>query len=122
MYLVPGVIAPVLPLPDGVSLSPQGELAGTPTEFGEFLPRIRVTDSLGRTDEVQLPLTITETCGCVACDMNCDGVVNASDIEPFIDLLFNGAPQCNPGCTGDTNGDGRVDAGDIEGFISCLFP
>ncbi len=55
------------------------------------------------------------------CDMNCDGAVDASDIEFFIDILFNAATPCAP-CTGDTNGDGMVDAGDIEGFIDCLFP
>jgi hypothetical protein len=53
--------------------------------------------------------------------MNCDGTVDASDIEFFIDILFNGATPCDP-CTGDTNGDGVIDAGDIEGFIECLFP
>ena len=59
--------------------------------------------------------------GCDPCDMNCDGTINASDIEFFIDILFNGATPCDT-CTGDTNGDGMVDAGDIEGFINCLFP
>ena len=54
------------------------------------------------------------------CDMNCDGVVNALDIEFFINLLFNGATPCAP-CTGATNGDGVVDAADIEGFIDCLL-
>ncbi|MCH7872393.1 MAG: hypothetical protein IID33_11900 [Planctomycetes bacterium] len=58
---------------------------------------------------------------CDPCDMNCDGTVDALDIEFFIDILFNGATPCNS-CTGDTNGDGRIDAGDIEGFINCLFP
>ncbi len=58
---------------------------------------------------------------CDPCDMNCDGTVNALDIEPFIDILFSNGPRCEP-CTGDTNGDGRVDALDIEGFINCLFP
>ena len=58
---------------------------------------------------------------CDPCDMNCDGTVDANDIEPFIDLLFNGATPCGS-CTGDTNGDGSVNAGDIEGFINCLFP
>ena len=58
---------------------------------------------------------------CDPCDMNCDGAVDASDIEFFIDNLFNGATPCNS-CTGDVNGDGSVDAGDIEGFINCLFP
>ena len=58
---------------------------------------------------------------CDPCDMNCDGTVDALDIEFFIDILFNGATPCDP-CTGDTNGDGNIDAEDIEGFINCLFP
>ncbi|MCH7872782.1 MAG: hypothetical protein IID33_13890 [Planctomycetes bacterium] len=59
--------------------------------------------------------------GCVPCDMNCDGTVDAIDIEFFIDILFNNGPRC-ASCTGDTNGDGMVNAADIEGFINCLFP
>ena len=58
--------------------------------------------------------------GCDPCDMNCDGRVDAVDIEPFIGLLFDGDPPCDT-CTGDTNGDGRIDALDIEPFIDCLF-
>ena len=58
---------------------------------------------------------------CDPCDMNCDGDVNAFDIEPFLDLLFGGGEPCSS-CTGDTNGDGAVDAFDIEPFLSCLFP
>ncbi|MCH7870085.1 MAG: hypothetical protein IID33_00130 [Planctomycetes bacterium] len=53
--------------------------------------------------------------------MNCDGTVDASDIEDFIDLLFNGAEPCNT-CTGDTNADGAINALDIEPFLNCLFP
>lgn len=58
---------------------------------------------------------------CAPCDMNCDGIVDANDIEFFIGILFDGAAPCDI-CTGDTNGDGTVDAADIEGFINCLFP
>ncbi len=59
---------------------------------------------------------------CDPCDMNCDGAVNAFDIEPFLDLLFSPMPMpCNT-CTGDVNGDGVVDAFDIEPFLECLFP
>ena len=65
---------------------------------------------------------IIDACNpCDPCDMNCDGVVDATDIESLINLLFNGATPCNF-CTGDTNGDGKVNAEDIEGFIDCLFP
>ena len=58
---------------------------------------------------------------CDPCDMNCDGEVNAFDIEPFLDLLFGPGEPCAP-CTGDVNGDGKVDAFDIEPFLECLFP
>ena len=58
---------------------------------------------------------------CDPCDMNCDGDVNAFDIEPFLDILFAGLVPCDV-CTGDVNGDGRIDAFDIEPFLECLFP
>ncbi|MCH7872412.1 MAG: hypothetical protein IID33_11995, partial [Planctomycetes bacterium] len=58
---------------------------------------------------------------CEPCDMNCDGSVNALDIEPFLDLLFGPNPQPCGTCTGDVNGDGRIDALDIEPFLECLF-
>jgi hypothetical protein len=53
--------------------------------------------------------------------MNCDGDINAFDIEPFLDLLFGPGTPCDT-CTGDTNGDGVIDAFDIEPFLACLFP
>ena len=81
--------------------------------FGDFM-----ADADSYLDNVTVTLG-----GCAhdPCDMNCDGTIDASDIEPFIDILFGGATPCDT-CTGDTNGDERVDAGDIEGFINCLFP
>ncbi len=63
----------------------------------------------------------TIICGsCEPCDANCDGVVDAFDIEPFVDLI-GGAPACSS-CAGDANGDGTIDAFDIEPFINCLAP
>ncbi len=57
---------------------------------------------------------------CDPCDMNCDGDINALDIEPFLDLLFGGGDPC-AACSGDVNGDGSIDALDIEPFLDCLF-
>jgi hypothetical protein len=57
--------------------------------------------------------------GCDPCDVNCDGAVDAFDIEPFIDILVNQTPGCSS-CAADANEDGVVDAFDIEPFISCL--
>ena len=61
------------------------------------------------------------------CDMNCDGEINAFDIEPFLGLLFGGDEPCCgvrgvPPFTGDVDGDGDIDAFDIEPFLACLFP
>lgn len=58
---------------------------------------------------------------CDPCDINCDGDISAFDIEPFLELLFNGEIPCDT-CTGDINRDGRIDAFDIEPFLTCLFP
>ena len=63
---------------------------------------------------------IPHECECDPCDMNCDGLIGALDIESFIGLLCNGDQPCGP-CTGDINGDGVIDALDIEPFLNCLF-
>ena len=59
-------------------------------------------------------------------DMNCDGVIDALDIEAFIVALFDplNYPVLYPDCDinlADINGDGLVNAEDIEGFIALLF-
>ena len=60
-------------------------------------------------------------------DLNCDGEINAFDIEPFLLALFepdNYAKQY-PDCdinNADTNDDGSIDAFDIESFLGLLFP
>ncbi len=60
--------------------------------------------------------------GCEPCDVNCDGVVDAADIDPFIALLLDPNPApCAP-CAGDTNADGLINAFDIEPFVQCLTP
>jgi hypothetical protein len=58
-------------------------------------------------------------------DLNCDGALNAFDIEPFILALFACEqyqvqyPECD--CMlGDVNGSGQVNAFDVEPFISLL--
>lgn len=57
---------------------------------------------------------------CEPCDTNCDGSVDLTDVEPFIELILGGGKPCDA-CTGDTNSDGSVDLSDIEGFIACLL-
>ncbi len=64
--------------------------------------------------------TYTGLSQCDACDVNCDGAVDAFDIEPFVALLVDPNPApCSP-CAADANGDGVIDAFDIEPFVGCL--
>ncbi len=64
---------------------------------------------------------VPDECECTPCDTNCDGMIDAFDIEPFIELLIGSGAPCGP-CSGDINGDGTIDAFDIEPFIACLVP
>jgi len=58
-------------------------------------------------------------------DLNCDGTVDFSDINPFVLALTDpaGYAQQYPGCpilNGDVNADGRVDFDDINPFVALL--
>jgi hypothetical protein len=60
-------------------------------------------------------------------DLNCDGAVDAFDIDGFLLALFEPAeyasryPDCDAALA-DINDDRAVDAFDIEPFIAVLFP
>ena len=59
---------------------------------------------------------------CEPCNTNCDRGVDAFDIEPFLELLFDPNAQRCAVCAGDVDGNGVVDAFDIAPFLDCLFP
>jgi hypothetical protein len=58
-------------------------------------------------------------------DLNCDGVVDFFDIDPFVQLLVSpneylaNFPNCNP-LNGDINQDGELDFFDIDPFVVLL--
>ncbi len=58
-------------------------------------------------------------------DLNCDGLINNADIDPFV-LALTGLPQYAlswPNCNhdlADLNGDGLINNGDIDAFIGVL--
>ncbi len=75
----------------------------------------------------QYALSERLTDGGLAGDLNCDGAIDAFDIEPFILALTDpaGYAAAYPGCDhdlADVNGDGAVDAFDIEPFVGLLAP
>lgn len=59
-------------------------------------------------------------------DMNCDGLFNGGDIDPFFVGLGDPAlweitfPFCDLLESGDMNGDGAMNGGDIDPFFVCL--
>jgi len=64
-------------------------------------------------------------CGGVVGDVNCDGAVNALDIDPFILALTDpdGYAVTWPDCdilSADINGDGMANALDIDPFVALL--
>ena len=72
-------------------------------------------------------LDVSAAVGGLPGDLNCDGVIDALDIEPFLVALFDpeSYPTQYPDCdinNADINGDGSIDALDIEGFLGLLFP
>jgi hypothetical protein len=69
--------------------------------------------------------TVTAVSNVKKGDLNCDGVVDFKDINPFVLLLSNpGAWQATyPACpmsNGDCNNDGIVDFKDINPFVAIL--
>jgi hypothetical protein len=59
-------------------------------------------------------------------DLNCDGVISAADIDPFVIALTQGQagyqaqfPDCNF-LNADCNADGTVSAADIDAFVTLL--
>lgn len=62
---------------------------------------------------------------CIPGDMNCDGVLNNFDIDPFVTALVDpiGYAIVYPDCdrqNADMNGDGSVDNFDIDPFVGLL--
>ena len=76
------------------------------------------------------PQGVGTTCATTSCppcrgDLNCSGVVDFGDINPFVMALTNpaGWQSTYPGCpvlNGDINSDNLVDFGDINPFVSLL--
>ena len=72
-------------------------------------------------------LDVTDAVGRAPGDLNCDGVVDSFDIEPFLVALFDPDnysgqyPDCDINLA-DLNDDGTINAFDIEPFLEVLFP
>ncbi len=69
--------------------------------------------------------TLTAYVGAMSGDLNCDGAVNAADVDPFVLALANPGlyarryPRCDRALA-DVNGDGSVNAGDVAAFLKLV--
>lgn len=60
------------------------------------------------------------------CDLNCDGLRNGADIQPFVQALLDSAgyavsyPECER-MNADCDGNGTVEAADVPAFVSTLL-
>ena len=85
-------------------------LSGVPTESGLFTPRFAVTDSLARSDELQISLTILAEGP--SADIDGDGDVDFADLL----LLLGGWGDCPvppADCDADLSGNGSVGFEDL---------
>lgn len=95
---------------DGEFVNPSGE-NGDPNSIDEFYNGL-----------LYVAADPDFTCG----DVDCDGVITASDISPFVNALLNPTlyasrfPDCER-ATADINGDGSVDASDISPFVRTFL-
>ncbi len=107
---------------DGAGDASFDAVLDTPTQPGDWITAT-ATDAAGSTSEFSACVEAGQ--GTLVGDTNCDGVVDAFDIEPFILAMTdpNGYAAQFPNCdigSADANGDGAVDAFDIEPFIALL--
>jgi hypothetical protein len=102
------------------------EYSGGYPWFGEFRLVAIYAQALTPAEVIQNYLAGPEEGPAVlAGDLNCDGAVGFTDINPFVLRLSNPAayaaayPEC-PDLNGDVNGDGSVGFQDINPFVALL--
>lgn len=126
-------------LPGGIGIAPQwarvaviqvhADAASSSTTYGSA-PSSTGVAALARgviawTDIALGQVTLVHQAGVLPGDLNCDGSVSFSDINPFVLILTNPAAwqAAHPGCpfaNGDINGDSFVSFSDINPFVMLL--
>ena len=82
--------------------------------FTEILPLPMFEDPIGTGYEFEM--AIRGEAGGLLGDVNCDGVVDLLDINPFVNLITTGGFSAKA----DINGDGAVDLLDVAPFVAIL--
>ena len=79
------------------------------------------SDQYGTWDESDATFTV-QAGGPAVCagDCNCDGVVDFSDINPFVNALLSAVYCDGTGANADVSGDSQVGFDDINPFVTLL--
>ncbi len=103
----------------GLTLSPAGDLTGTPTAAGVIGFTARAEDAAGSADEKELSISVMGPylCG----DANGDAELDIGDAVYLINYIFRGGPAPVPLDAGDANCDGSHDIGDAVHLITHIF-
>lgn len=112
----------------GVNLADAPTMLGTQTDTLVFT-QVQPTDSGAYHCVVKLDgcgtsisnagtLTVFPT---GSADGNADGLLDARDIQPFVDQIVNFAPVSPTLCAYDLTGDGVVDLADLDAFVARLL-
>ncbi|MBL8878482.1 MAG: hypothetical protein JNG88_05110 [Phycisphaerales bacterium] len=114
--------------PTGMVINPGTGVLSWPGPISAGSPHavtIRATNAVGFDDESWM-LTVTSTgCPTTCGDMNCDGLVNNFDINPFVmalsdPVLYEASfPDCNL-MNGDIDENGLLNNFDINPFVECI--
>jgi hypothetical protein len=105
-------------------LSDKGRLPVTKTAAGMVIAAWE-DDRAGAIDIYAQNVNPNGSLGPLA-DLNCDGLVNGYDIDPFVLALTDPAayagayPECDS-LLADCNGDGAVNGYDIDPFVDVLI-
>lgn len=109
------------------TLTPTGTLEHIATHTGSGGP-VAITQSAGtlRTYSIGVDGLFAFETAPLAGDLNCDGVVNTSDIDPFVAALLDPAAYASqfPSCDrdrADLNADGNINTSDIDPFVAKLL-
>ncbi len=106
-------------LPAGLALSPDGVLTGTPEagSAGDYAPVFTVTDSLGTSDSIGIPMTISGP-AVVPGDVDGDSDVDSADLA--LVLAARNKPASGPADPRDLDKDGRITVLDARILVTRM--
>ena len=114
---------------DGVPLADDGRITGSATATLRLSPAV-VADAghymvTAKNGPITLSSVAAELTVLLAGDVNCDGTIDAADVDAFVlaivdaDQYAAAYPDCDARAA-DCNGDGAIDTADIDAFVALI--